>query len=64
MTAPKPTPTPRLLSVATVALRLAVSEKTIRRLVQDGRLLSHRVGRQIRISESDLATFLAQSRSV
>jgi excisionase family DNA binding protein len=53
---------PRLLSVATVAIGLGVSEKTIRRLVHDGRLPSHRIGRQIRISEADLASFLMRSR--
>jgi excisionase family DNA binding protein len=54
---------PSLLPVAAVALRLGVSEKTVRRLVQDRRLPSHRVGRQIRISEEDLAVFLAHSRT-
>jgi excisionase family DNA binding protein len=56
-------PGPRLMSVATVALHLGVSEKTIRRLIDDGQLPTHRVGRLIRISETDLAAFIARSRS-
>jgi excisionase family DNA binding protein len=63
MTAPTSTTIPRLLSIAVVALRLDVSEKTIRRLVQDGRLPHLRIGRQIRIREFDLANFLASSLS-
>jgi excisionase family DNA binding protein len=53
---------PRLLSVATVASHLGVSTKTVRRLLKDGQLPNLRVGRQIRISERDLADFLARSR--
>jgi excisionase family DNA binding protein len=53
---------PRLLSVATVANHLGVSTKTVRRLIKDGQLPSLRVGRQIRMSERDLADFLARSR--
>ncbi len=63
MKAPKSMPAPRLMSVATVALHLGVSEKTIRRLIDDRHLPIHRVGRLIRISETDLAAFIAHSRS-
>jgi excisionase family DNA binding protein len=62
MSLPKPAPVPRLLSIATVALHLDVSQKTVRRLVEDGQLPVHRVGRQIRVSEPDLAAFIARSR--
>jgi len=58
----KPTPAPRLLSIATVALHLDVSQKTIRRLIDAGELPIHRIGRQIRISEPDLAAYIARSR--
>jgi excisionase family DNA binding protein len=51
------------MSVATVAFHLGVSEKTVRRLIDDGQLPTHRVGRLIRISETDLAAFIARSRS-
>jgi excisionase family DNA binding protein len=60
--APKTSPAPRLLSIATVALQLDVSQKTVRRLIEDGELPIHRIGRQVRISESDLAAFIARSR--
>jgi len=59
---PKANAVPRLLSVAAVALHLGVSEKTVRRLIQSGKLPSLRVGRQIRVSEPDLAAFIARSR--
>ena len=62
MSLPKPTPVPRLLSIATVALHLDVSQKTVRRPVDDGQLPVHRVGRQVRVSEADLAAFIARSR--
>jgi excisionase family DNA binding protein len=45
-----------------VAEQLDVSEKTVRRLIASGELACHRVGRQIRISDADLATFIAGSR--
>ena len=61
MTSQKLTPIPRLLSIAEVARHLSVSTKTIRRLIQGGQLLSHRVGCQHRISEADLAAYLARS---
>jgi len=62
MSGPKMAPAPRLLSIATVALLLDVSEKTVRRLISAGELPIHRIGRQIRISESDLAAYIARSR--
>lgn len=43
------------LTVAQVAERLAVSEKTVYRLVATGRLPASRVGRVIRIELTDLA---------
>jgi excisionase family DNA binding protein len=62
MTPQKPLLIPRLLSIAEVARHLGVSKKTIRRLVEDGRLRSYRVRRQIRISEEDLTAY-ATSRA-
>ena len=58
----KSMPAPGLMSVAAVALQLDVSQKTVRRLIEDGDLAIHRIGRQIRISEPDLAAFIARSR--
>jgi excisionase family DNA binding protein len=53
---------PRLLSIAKVALQLDISCKTVRRLIEGGELPVHEVGRQLRISETDLAVYLARSR--
>lgn len=55
-------PTPRLLTVAMVADRLAVSPKTVRRWVEAGELRSHRLGRAVRIGEADLQQFLEENR--
>ena len=62
MTAAKTMQLPRLLSIPQVADHLAVHPKTVRRLIEDGRLPSYRVRGQVRISVSDLAAYLAQSR--
>ena len=54
---------PRLLSIETVAETLNVSTKTVRRWISQGELPVHRLGRQLRISEADLAVFIARSRT-
>lgn len=60
-------PTPRaracaesgpMLTIKDLTVRLGVSDKTIRRLIRCGDLAAHYVGRQIRISEEDLAAYL------
>ena len=51
-----------LLRVDTVAMRLEVSIKTVRREIQRGALHSIKVGGQRRISEEDLAAYLAFGR--
>jgi excisionase family DNA binding protein len=52
----------RLLSIAQVALNLGVSQKTVGRLIKDGQIPIHRIRGQVRISEADLAAYLARSR--
>jgi excisionase family DNA binding protein len=52
----------RFLSVAEVALKLDVSEKTVRRKIVSGDLPVHRVGKLLRISERDLAACVAGTR--
>lgn len=47
-----------LLTLAEAAERLRVSEKTLTRWIRSGALAAHKVGRQWRISETDLAHFL------
>jgi len=53
---------PRVLSVKAVAAGLDLSEKTVRRWIDNGSLPHHRVGRQIRIADYDLRAFLALGR--
>jgi excisionase family DNA binding protein len=58
-----PDPGERLLSVAEVALRLDVSEKTVRRMVASGDLPAQRVGKLIRVSEGVLTAYLLPDAS-
>jgi len=53
---------PRLFSISKVAIQLDVSEKTVRREIKRGELPLHRIGRQVRISEWDLAAYIARRR--
>jgi excisionase family DNA binding protein len=59
---PSPEPEERFLSVAEVAKRLDVSEKTVRRKIASGELPAHRVGRLIRIGERGLLARIAAGR--
>lgn len=52
-----------LLTLVEVAARLAVSTKTLRRWIALEQLRIHRLGRQIRVAEEDLQTFLASRRA-
>ncbi len=64
MTTPTPgiSPLPALYSVTETAELLKVSPKTVRRWIGKGDLKVHRFGRQIRITDSDLVTFIRQCR--
>ncbi len=53
---------PRLLAVNEVAQLLQVSTKTVRRWIERRELRTHRLGRQLRVAEEDLAAFLGQRR--
>jgi excisionase family DNA binding protein len=48
--------------VGEVAQRLQVSGKTVRRWIGRRELRAHRLGRQLRVAEDDLAAFLGQRR--
>lgn len=52
----------QLLTVKQVAERLAISEKTVRRLIDAGELPIIRFGRLIRITPADLDRFIAARR--
>jgi excisionase family DNA binding protein len=51
-----------LLSVGQAAERLGTPIRFVRRLVAERRIPFHRVGRYIRIAESDLDAFVAAGR--
>jgi excisionase family DNA binding protein len=51
-----------LLDVNTAADYLGVSERFIRRLVAERRIPYHKLGRFVRIAQSDLDTLLAANR--
>ena len=51
-----------LLTIDQVAERLGVSAKTIRRWVKQGDLPIHRLGRGLRVTETDFERFLAARR--
>jgi len=53
---------PHLFSIRELADHLGISAKTISRWIDDGSLHAHRLGRQIRISEDDAASFIAARR--
>lgn len=53
-----------MLSIAEIAKRLCVSDKSVRRWIKDGALIAHRLGRQWRVSERDLELFLRERRGL
>jgi len=53
----------KFFTVEQVAQQLEVSIRTVRRWIDRGLLLAHRIGRLVRISDSDLQAFLAKHRS-
>jgi excisionase family DNA binding protein len=63
---PKQTITPdanlQLRDVGSVARRLGVSTKSVRRAIAAGYLTAHRLGRLLRVADSDLEAYLARRR--
>lgn len=53
-----------LHTVQQVADTLQVSSKQVRRWIASGDLVAHRLGRQLRIADTDLRAFVAQRRIV
>ena len=52
----------RLMTIPVAAETLAVSARTVRRLIDQGALTATRVGRQIRIHPTDLQDYLTRAR--
>jgi excisionase family DNA binding protein len=57
------TPITRFYTVAQVASLLAVSTRSVRRWIAEGDLRTHKFGRGVRISETDLRTFVEEGRT-
>ena len=57
MARPKPNGE-RLLTIKEVADYLRVDPKTVRRLITEGALAAYKVGRGLRVSDSDLRKYL------
>jgi len=55
---PGPRPCDVMLTVSEVAERLNVSERTVRRLIAEGKIRVYQIRRSIRISEADLIDYL------
>ena len=53
---------PKHYSIKAVAEALDVSPRTIRRWIEDGKLVVHQVGAVVRIADGDLRSFLAVHR--
>ena len=51
-----------LHSVDELAERWGVSRRTVERQIKSGALRAHRIGRLVRISDTDVADFLRQNR--
>jgi excisionase family DNA binding protein len=49
-------------TITEVAEDLNVSDRTVRRWIEDGKLVAHRIGGVVRIAETDLRAFLALHR--
>ena len=52
----------RLLTIQNVADILQVSQRSVRRWLDAGDLVAHRIGRQWRISQGDLGAFIKLRR--
>jgi excisionase family DNA binding protein len=54
----------QLRTINEVAELFNTSTRTVRRLIDSDALPVHRLGRSVRISDADIATFLAANRSI
>lgn len=51
-----------LLNVSEATDRLGISTRTVRRLIDEGAMPVHRIRNSVRISEDDLARYMASCR--
>lgn len=49
-----------MLTVEDVAQQLQISPKTVRRMIARDDLAAHRIGRQLRVAQSDLRAFISR----
>ena len=56
--------TPQFYTVAQIAEILDVSQRTVRRWIDSGELIAHRLGRNLRISGGDFDAFLIRRRGL
>jgi excisionase family DNA binding protein len=57
-------PVTKLRTIDETAELFNTSTRTVRRLIESGALPVHRLGCSVRISDADIAAFLAANRSV
>jgi len=57
-----PREAPSLLDIDGLAQRLGVSERFVRRLVEERRIPFHKIGRFVRFDPSDVERWIARSR--
>jgi excisionase family DNA binding protein len=63
-TAMRARPVTKLRTIVETAEIFSTSSRTVRRLINSGALPVHHLGRSVRISDADIAAFLAANRSV
>lgn len=56
-------PNTTMLTIGEVADLLRISERTVRRMIKDGAITCHRIGRIVRISRDDLRICIENLRS-
>jgi excisionase family DNA binding protein len=52
----------KFYTIEQIAIFVEVSSRTVRRWIQDGLLVAHRINGLVRISEADFQAFLATHR--
>ena len=57
-----PSPVSTLHPLDEIACRLGVCLRTVQRLIEAGCLMTHRIGRAVRVSEEDLQRYLQGAR--